>query len=48
MVNFLRKPGGQFAPESGSKTAHSEVVSLLRNQVVNITGFSTRKFTVIQ
>ena len=41
MVNFLRKPGGQFAPERGSKTALLEVVNLLRNQVVNLSGFST-------
>ena len=41
MVNLLRKTGGQFAPESGPETALSKVVNLLRNQVVNLTGFST-------
>ena len=41
MVNLLRKTGGQFAPESGPETALSKVVNLLRNQVVNLTGFSS-------
>jgi hypothetical protein len=32
--------GGQFAPENYRKVVSLEVVNLLRNQVVNLTGFS--------
>jgi len=32
--------GGQFAPEWGGQFAPEKVVSLLRNRVVNFTGFS--------
>lgn len=41
MVNLLRKRGGQFTPENNQNVTCSEVVNLLRNQVVNLTGFST-------
>ncbi len=41
MVNLLRKMGGQFAPENNQKVTCSEVVNLSRNQVVNLSGFST-------
>ena len=41
VVNLLRIGGGQFAPENNLKVTCSEVVNLFRNQVVNLTGFST-------
>jgi len=41
VVNLLRKRGGQFAPENNQKVTCSEVVNLSRNQVVNLSGFSS-------
>lgn len=41
VVSFLRNGGGQFAPEYYRKVLCLQVVNLLRNQVVNLTGFST-------
>jgi uncharacterized protein YsxB (DUF464 family) len=40
---LLRKRGGQFTPENNQNVTCSEVVNLLRNQVVNLTGFSNLK-----
>ena len=41
MVNFQRKTGGQFAAENPLKGTPFLVVNLQRNQVVNLSGFST-------
>ena len=41
MVSFLRKQGGQFAPEMWVKMPFLGVVSLLRFGLVNLTGFSS-------
>ena len=41
VVNFLRKGGGQVVPEYNRKVLCLQVVNFLRNQVVNLTGFST-------
>jgi len=40
VVSFLRNGGGQLAPEYYRKVLCLQVVNLLRNQVVNLTGFS--------
>jgi len=41
LQHFLLLRGGQFAPESGGQFPAESVVSLRRNQVVNISEFST-------
>jgi hypothetical protein len=43
LQHFLLLRGGQFAPESGGQFPAESVVSLRRNQVVNISEFSTYK-----
>jgi hypothetical protein len=40
LQHFLLLRGGQFAPESGGQFPAESVVSLRRNQVVNISEFS--------
>jgi len=41
VVNLLRKRGGQFTPEKNQNATCLKVVNLPRNQVVNLTGFSS-------
>jgi hypothetical protein len=42
LQHFLLLRGGQFAPESGGQFPAESVVSLRRNQVVNISEFSKK------
>jgi hypothetical protein len=42
VVNFLRKGGGQVVPEYNRKVLCLQVVNFLRNQVVNLAGFSNK------
>jgi hypothetical protein len=54
LQHFLPVPGGQFPAESGGQFRAESVVSLPRNQVVNISEFSSgclvlkKPYTILQ